>query len=156
PSQLAIVDAGDLLRGVEQLLRRVIGENIQFVTSVAPDIGVVRADRTQLEQVLMNLAINARDAMPEGGTITIETSNATSDTESDTLKQGKYVVARVRDGGRGIPEEHRAHFFEPFFTTKPAGEGTGLGLATCYGIVAQLGGHIAVESVVGHGSTFSV
>ncbi len=142
-----IVDLNAVVMGLVKMLRRTIGEDIELVTRLAPDLGRVRADPVQLEQVLLNLAVNGRDAMPDGGRLTIETANA-----------GPPPVVRVSvsDTGVGMSEDVLAHLFEPFFTTKEQGKGTGLGLATVYGIVQQSGGTIAVHSTPGCGTTFVV
>ncbi len=144
-----LVDLNGVVGGIARMLRRTIGEDIELVTRLAPDLGAVRADPVQMEQVLLNLAVNARDAMPHGGRLTIETSNV-------RLATGALVRVRVHDNGIGMGEEVRAHLFEPFYTTKDVGKGTGLGLATAYGIVQQSGGNISVTSVEGQGSTFVV
>jgi PAS domain S-box-containing protein len=145
---------------VQKMLTRVIGEDIALVTELSPDLGNVLADRGQIEQVLMNLAVNARDAMPDGGTLTLRTSNKDVDEAESrrlpALKAGPYVLVTVTDTGTGIPEEIRTRVFEPFFTTKEAGKGTGLGLATVYGIVKQSDGFVYVDSEVGAGTTFTV
>ncbi len=140
-----IVDVNAVVMGLVKMLRRTIGEDLELVTRLAPDLGRVRADPVQLEQVLLNLAVNARDAMPDGGRLTIETANA-----------GPLVRVSVSDSGVGMSQEVLSHLFEPFFTTKEQGKGTGLGLATVYGIVQQSGGTIAVESTPGQGTTFIV
>jgi two-component system, cell cycle sensor histidine kinase and response regulator CckA len=149
-----------LVSEMEALLRRLIEENVELVTELAPDTPKINADRGQIEQILMNLVVNARDAMPFGGKIVIETGNATVVTPSpDTLLEappGRYAVLSVSDTGVGMTPEIRAKIFEPFFTTKPVGKGTGLGLAMVYGIVEQQGGAIAVSSEPGRGATFRV
>jgi CheY-like chemotaxis protein len=150
----------EVVAGIEPLLRRMIGEDITLRVIPAPDTGIVMADVSQLEQVLMNLAVNARDAMPGGGTLTIETGNMTLDEAyaSTTMgaRPGEHVMISVTDTGSGMSPEIRARLFEPFFTTKGPGKGTGLGLATCHGIVSQQGGHIAVYSEVGRGTSIKV
>ncbi len=146
------LDVGDLVRRVQGMLERLIGEDVELVVDAAPRRHYVRADRGQLEQVLINLVVNARDAMPTGGRVEIAVSSAPVDDESET----GWVVISVTDTGVGMSEDVRAHVFEPFFTTKEEGKGTGLGLATVYGIVEQAGGHVEVASEVGHGSRFAV
>ena len=156
--QPRVVDLNAIAETTEKMLRRVIGEHIQLVTHLARDLGRVNADPAQLEQVLMNLAVNARDAMKNGGRLVIRTLNATVDgaDERGTLKPGDYTVLEVTDTGQGMDEATQARIFEPFFTTKEVGKGTGLGLATVYGIVQQSGGHIDVQSAPGRGTTFRV
>ena len=155
-----VVDLNDVVRDVERLLRRLIGEDVELLTRLAPAPGTVRADPSQLEQVLVNIAVNARDAMPRGGILTIETSQATLDDESAAhqavVTPGEYVVVALSDTGVGMDAETQARVFEPFFTTKERGKGTGLGLATAYGIVKQSGGYIWVYSEVGIGTTFRI
>ena len=146
---------------MERLLRRVIGERFELVTIPEAKPGRVRADPTQLEQVIMNLGVNARDAMPAGGRITIRTSNETlgagrASQISGSLEPGDYVVLTVADTGAGMDAATLSHIFEPFFTTKGPGKGTGLGLATVYGIVRQSGGGIEVQSTPGSGTTFTI
>ena len=155
----AILDVNTLVRDTTVLLRRVIGEHIDLVTTLAPDLEPVSADRTQLEQIIINLAANARDAMPSGGRLTIETANAPLD-EADIRDQtvsepGQYVMLAVSDTGIGMDTETKLRVFEPFFTTKEQGRGTGLGLATVYGIVKQSGGFISVDSEPHQGATFT-
>jgi CheY-like chemotaxis protein len=143
-----------------RMLGRVVGENIEVKVLPAPDLALTMADPSQVTQILINLVVNARDAMPDGGLLTIETRNV--EVDSVTLGQhldappGFYVMLGVTDNGVGIAPEHQPRIFEPFFTTKGAGRGTGLGLSTVYGIVAQSGGSISVYSEPGHGSTFCV
>jgi two-component system cell cycle sensor histidine kinase/response regulator CckA len=157
PSQ---IDLNDLARQMERLLRPVMGEHIELRTALASELGAVMGDRAQLEQVLVNLAINARDAMPDGGRLTIETRNVTIGAHRTPghpeVPPGDYVLLAVSDTGAGIPSESLPHIFEPFFTTKPAGQGTGLGLATCHGIIHQAGGAILVDTEVGRGTTFTI
>ncbi|HEX6241863.1 MAG TPA: PAS domain-containing protein, partial [Polyangiales bacterium] len=154
------LDLSELTRQMDALLRRVIGEHIELVTILASDVHPVLADRGQIEQVLVNLAVNARDAMPDGGRLTLETSNISVDQAyaegHANVEPGEYVMIAISDTGVGIAREVQEHMFEPFYTTKPAGSGTGLGLATCYGIVRQAGGQILVYSELGRGTTFKV
>jgi nitrogen-specific signal transduction histidine kinase len=158
--QPKVINLNETVRGMEAMLLRVIGEDIQLVTSLLPDAGNVKADRGQIEQVIVNLAANARDAMPSGGTLTIETGNRAIDSSSEPahleVKQGRYVMLTVRDTGLGMTRETLSRIFEPFFTTKEVGKGTGLGLAMVYGIVKQSGGYIYCESGVGRGTTFTL
>ena len=153
-----VLDLNALVRNIEKMLRRVLGEDIEIRTAYDPELGRVRADRGQLEQVLMNLVVNARDAMPSGGTLTIETRNTMIDEahagEYDGARPGPAVLLSVRDTGGGMDPDTQLHIFEPFYTTKE--KGTGLGLATVYGIVQQSGGHIAVRSEEGKGTTFTI
>jgi signal transduction histidine kinase len=155
-----ILNLNDLALNLDKLLRRLIGEDIELVVLAAPDLWPVKADAHQIEQVLVNLAINARDAMPDGGKLTIEITNVVLDAvyalEHLNISSGAYVMLSVSDTGVGISPETQAQVFEPFFTTKAVGEGTGLGLATCYGVITQHGGHIGVYSEVDHGTTFKI
>jgi hypothetical protein len=156
-----VIDLDQVISGVSEMLRRTLGEHIDFNASPAGDLWPVLADPGQLEQVLMNLAVNARDAMiPSGGTLTMETSNVTVDADfiagGSKARPGRHVRLRVSDSGCGMPADVIEHAFEPFFTTKPTGGGTGLGLATVYGIIAQAEGHIQIYSEPGAGTTFSI
>ena len=141
---------------LETMLRPLIGEDVVLTTELDPALGPIEADPGQLQQVVMNLVVNARDAMPSGGRVTIVTANADVGENDDAIEPGRYVTLTVRDTGEGIDEETLLQIFEPFFTTKDAGKGTGLGLATVYGIVKQSGGYVAVESEVGIGSVFTI
>jgi CheY-like chemotaxis protein len=155
----ATIDVNTLVRETSVLLRRVIGEHIELVTRLAPDLEPVNADRTQLEQIVINLAANARDAMPSGGRLTLETSNTVieaADFADQPSDRGRYVMLAVSDTGVGMDAETKLRVFEPFFTTKEQGRGTGLGLATVYGIVKQSGGFIGVHSELHQGATFKV
>jgi two-component system cell cycle sensor histidine kinase/response regulator CckA len=154
------LDVNGVVRGIEKLLRRSVSEQVHFVLDLAPDLPPVEADDAQLGQVLLNLAVNAHDAMPDGGRLTIATAAAVFDEAEHIgpfqVPAGAYVELTVRDTGTGIAPDLLQRIFDPFFTTKPVGRGTGLGLSTVYGIVTQLGGHIAVESVVGTGTAFRI
>jgi PAS domain S-box-containing protein len=156
----AVLNVNDVVRETERMLRRVIGEDIELVCRLDPSVGTVEADRNQLQQVLMNLAVNARDAMPHGGQLTIETGETVANipsTASDTAGlTGPCVTVAVTDTGEGMDEATQGRVFEPFFTTKGVGKGTGLGLSTVYGIVNQSGGRIVVRSESGKGTTFVI
>jgi len=158
-SQPRVIDLNAVVGDTVRMLRRLIGEDIEMVTALDPALGHVRADPGQMQQVVMNLAVNARDAMPDGGRITISTANAERAPAHGVGNggwPGGWVVLSVRDTGTGIPADVREHIFEPFFTTKPPGKGTGLGLSTVYGIVQQSSGHIVVDSEVGQGTDVRV
>jgi two-component system cell cycle sensor histidine kinase/response regulator CckA len=161
PRALRVADLNEVITGIAKTLPRLIGEDIEFSFLPGTGLGPVRIDPLQIEQVLMNLASNARDAMPEGGSLRIETSDVTLDERIVHLKQiqipvGRYALITVSDDGEGIPPEHLPHIFEPFFTTKPAGQGTGLGLATVYGVVKQNRGFIWAYSELGMGTVFRI
>jgi CheY-like chemotaxis protein len=158
--QPRVINLNTLVRDLEKMLHPLLGERIRIGLRTAPDLGTVRADPGQVEHILMNLAVNARDAMPRGGTLTFKTENVDLG-EAFTRKHpgaspGKYVVLSVTDTGTGMDNHALAHLFEPFFTTKEPGKGTGLGLSMVYGIVKQSGGYITVESELGHGTTFRI
>jgi PAS domain S-box-containing protein len=158
--QPRVLQLNEVVQGMEKMLRRLIGEDVELSTRFDSALGCVKADPGQFEQVLMNLAVNARDAMPRGGKLTLTTSNVLIDHQTKfrnrTLDAGHYVVVAVSDNGMGMSDEVKAHLFEPFFTTKGLGKGTGLGLATCHGIIAQSGGVIHVYSEPNSGTTFKI
>jgi two-component system cell cycle sensor histidine kinase/response regulator CckA len=153
PKTLAV---GDIVNRAERMLARLIGEDIKVRVELAPGLPPARLDPGQMEQVLLNLCVNARDAMPAGGVLTIRTGEECLIRADGEIPPGHYSTLTVADTGLGMDAQVRAHLFEPFFTTKPVGKGTGLGLATCYGIVKQSGGYITVESRPGEGSSFTV
>jgi PAS domain S-box-containing protein len=157
---LKVLDLNDVVRGLEKMVSRVIGEDIEMFTALADDLGRVKTDPGQIEQVILNLAVNARDAMPNGGKLAIETANVELD-ENYARKHisvipGAYVMLSVSDTGIGMPPEVKEHIFEPFYTTKEKDKGTGLGLSTIYGIVKLSGGNIWVYSEPGQGTAFKI
>jgi two-component system cell cycle sensor histidine kinase/response regulator CckA len=155
--QPGILDLNNVVRDVEKMLKRLIGEHIELVTRLGPELGRVRADASQIEEVIMNLALNARDAMPNGGTVTVGTSRAEFTVQgAGGHPAGSYLLLSVSDTGEGIDEETRQRLFEPFFTTRGQRGGVGLGLSAVYGIVEQHGGFIRVSSEPGQGSRFDV
>ena len=158
--QPQILAVNDVAGGVESMLRRLIGEQIELKMELDPGAGYLRADRTQLEQVILNLTLNSRDAMPAGGRLVVETGHhhfsSSSRNRPRELGAGDYVTISVTDTGMGMDSETRDHIFEPFFTTKSRSRGTGLGLATTYGIIKQSGGSVFVESEPGHGTAFRI
>jgi CheY-like chemotaxis protein len=157
--QTAPLDVNGLLTEIAGMLGRLIGEHIEVKLSLAPTLSLAVADRGQLEQVVMNLVVNARDAMPDGGTVTIETSDVALENSSfheETVMHGHYVMIAVTDTGTGMTRDTQRRLFEPFFTTKEIGKGTGLGLSTTYGIIKQSKGYIWVYSELGRGTTFKV
>ena len=155
-----VIDLNVAVKSMYEMLRRLIGEDIALTTFLDPNLRPVKADPAQLEQVLINLAVNARDAMSRGGELTIETANVDADESyaraHAALHPGSYVTLTVTDNGSGMPADVKQHIFEPFFTTKPQGKGTGLGLSMVYGIVKQSGGNIYVYSEVDYGTTFKI
>ena len=155
-----VLNLNAVILNIKKMLCRLIGEDIEFCTLLDPAAGHIKADPGQIKQVIMNLAVNARDAMPTGGKLTVTTANITPDKNHlknfPDMDAGDYVMLAIADTGTGMSEEVKAHLFEPFFTTKPPGTGTGLGLATCFGIVKQNTGHINVQSELGSGTTFKI
>jgi two-component system, cell cycle sensor histidine kinase and response regulator CckA len=159
--ELKVVDLNIIVEDIERLLRPLIGENVELLTQLTPDLGRTRADAGQIEQVIMNLVVNSKDAMPSGGKITIKTANAKLNHEDvrreySYIHPGQYVVLSVTDTGDGMDKETQLRIFEPFFTTKEKGKGTGLGLSTVYGIIKQSGGYVLVESEPRQGTTFRI
>jgi PAS domain S-box-containing protein len=159
-AQKSVLDVSEQVEGLTELLRRTLGSHVVLQTSLEPDLWAVLMDRGQLEQVLINLSVNARDAMRKGGTLLISTKNVTVDESyaeiHPGIKPGRHVELQVADTGTGMDKATQEHLFEPFFTTKPAGQGTGLGLATVYGVVKQAEGQVSVYSEVGRGTTITV
>jgi PAS domain S-box-containing protein len=158
--ELKVIDVNAIVADMERLLRPLIGEDIELSTSLAPAVGCTRADAGQLEQVIMNLVVNAKDAMPNGGKICIRTASVNLDDtyrpENTFIKHGPYVMISVSDSGQGMDRDTQARIFEPFFTTKEKGKGTGLGLSTVYGIIKQSGGYVFVQSEIGRGTVFTI
>jgi CheY-like chemotaxis protein len=158
--ELKVIDVNAIVTNMERLLRPLIGEDVELTTSLEPAVGCTRADAGQLEQVIMNLVVNAKDAMPNGGKLCIRTSSTTLDdahsSENTFIKPGSYVMISIADSGEGMDRETQARIFEPFFTTKEKGKGTGLGLSTVYGIIKQSGGYVFVQSELGRGTTFTI
>src|SRR5207249_9627526 len=158
--QPRVLDLNGVVAGMAQMLKPLIGATVEMVTSLDPTLGRVKADPAQIEQIVLNLAVNARDAMPQGGRLIIETTNVELDsTFVEThpgASAGPHAMLSVRDTGIGMSSEVQAHLFEPFFTTKGVGKGTGLGLATVYGIVKQHGGYVRIESAAGAGTTVRI
>jgi two-component system cell cycle sensor histidine kinase/response regulator CckA len=158
--QPKVMSLNSVVEDMGKLLPRLIGEDVELVIRTAPDLGAIRADASQMEQMIMNLAVNSRDAMPSGGKLVIETSNVDLDqmytAAHPVVRAGRYVLLAVSDNGTGMDEETQTHIFEPFFTTKEQGKGTGLGLATVYGVVKQSGGFIWVYSELGKGTSFKI
>jgi two-component system cell cycle sensor histidine kinase/response regulator CckA len=159
--QPAIVDVNAAVRELEKMLRRLIRENIELVVELSPDLQTVIVDASQLQQVIMNLVVNARDAIPHSGRIVIRSQNVVLDANTahagpDQVRAGRYVAIAVSDNGVGMDRSIQQHIFEPFFSTKAKEKGTGLGLSTVYGIVKQSGGYLDVESEPGRGTTFTV
>ncbi|MGH6971998.1 MAG: ATP-binding protein, partial [Caulobacteraceae bacterium] len=152
----AVVDPNRLITGMEELIRRTTGPGIAFGSVLRPDVGACFVDPNQLENAILNLCLNARDAMPDGGQLTIETDVDEARHDDSDLADGDYVVVSVTDTGTGMSPEVAARAFDPFFTTKPAGKGTGLGLSMIYGFAKQSNGHVRVESQVGEGTTVTI
>jgi PAS domain S-box-containing protein len=158
--QPRVVNLNEVVRELQEMVQRLLGEDIEIVMHLAPDLGRVRVDPGQIAQVVMNLEVNSRDAMPDGGRLTIRTENIHLDQNEedgvDAMRRGYYVMLSIADTGIGMDDATKAQIFEPFFTTKAVGKGTGLGLSTVYGIVTQSGGHIRVSSTLGKGTTFRI
>jgi signal transduction histidine kinase/CheY-like chemotaxis protein len=157
--QPVILDINQIVANTEKMVRRLIKENIEFTVTLDPTLDRVNADSGQIEQIILNLVVNARDALPTGGKLCIQTSNVRVDEGSAAaadISPGRFVLLEVSDTGIGMDQKTQAHIFEPFFTTKALGKGTGLGLATVYGIVKQSNGHIEVQSSLGHGTSLKI
>src|SRR5439155_18623201 len=158
--QPRILDLNEVISNLEPMLQRLIGEDIELVTNLAPSLSAIRADRGQIEQIILNLALNARDAILDGGRLTVDTADVDLDERFTAdhigLTPGGHVRFRVTDTGVGMDARTQARLFEPFFTTKPVGRGTGLGLSTVFASVQQSGGHIAVSSAPGRGTTVEI
>jgi len=156
-----VLNLNTVIQEISPMLRQLVGEHGELSLEPAPGLGDVEADRSQIDQILMNLAANARDAMPQGGKVTYQTSNVelqsgASSLGMEAVNPGAYVLLAVRDTGKGMDLEAMEHMFEPFFTTKEKGKGTGLGLATVYGVVKQAGGYIGCSSIPGKGTQFRI
>ncbi len=155
-----VLDLNTIITDLEKMLRRLIGENIEFSTLLDPKLGRIKADPGQMQQVIMNLVVNARDAMPNGGKLLVRTANAevgrSFPADQSLAAPGPYVLLEITDTGIGMDAETQSHIFEPFFTTKEVGKGTGLGLSTVYGVIKQSGGYVSIDSAVGHGTTFTI
>ena len=159
--QPVALDLNEIVQGVSRMARRIIGTDVQLRLELADAVSMVLADPAQVEQVLLNLIVNARDAMPSGGTITVQTQDVTLEPNAPEILQagiaaGQFVMLSVTDDGIGMDQATQARIFEPFFTTKETGRGTGLGLSTVYGIIRQTGGAITVDSERGKGAVFKV
>jgi PAS domain S-box-containing protein len=154
--QPGILDLNKVVAGMEKMLRRLIGDRIELVTKLSPAVGLVRADPSQIDQVLVNLILNAREAMPEGGTVTLETADVKVSGQEAARRPGPYAMVAVTDTGEGIGEESRSHLFEPFYSTREQREGAGLGLSVVYGVIEQHGGFVRVTSEPGQGARFEV
>jgi signal transduction histidine kinase/CheY-like chemotaxis protein len=158
--ELQVLDLGESLSGMEKMLKRILGEDVELTIRLQPGLGRIRADRGQIEQIVMNLVVNARDALPLGGKLTLQTADVHLDEayarEHLGVTPGPHVMLAVSDNGVGMPPEIQSRIFEPFFTTKEHGKGTGLGLSIVFGVVKQCGGHIWLYSEVGHGTTFKL